>query len=63
MWKIVQIFDGEYGCEELAPGEKPKVSLTLENEDSEQKYLTVEDEWLTENNLNVGDIWPKESLR
>jgi hypothetical protein len=29
MWKIVQIFDGEYGCEELAPGAKPKVSVTI----------------------------------
>lgn len=28
MWKIVQIFDGEYGCEELVP----EVSVTLENE-------------------------------
>ena len=24
MWKIKQIFDGEFGCEELAPGEKPE---------------------------------------
>ena len=28
-WKIKQIFDGDYGCEELKPGEKPKVSVTL----------------------------------
>lgn len=27
MWTIKQIFDGDYGCEELAPGQKPKVSL------------------------------------
>lgn len=26
MWKIKQIFDGDYGCEELQPGQKPKVS-------------------------------------
>ena len=29
MWKIKQIFDGDFGCEELAPGERPKVSVTL----------------------------------
>ena len=29
MWKIKQIFDGDYGCEELRPGQKPKVSVTL----------------------------------
>lgn len=27
--KIKQIFDGDYGCEELQPGQKPKVSVTL----------------------------------
>ena len=29
MWKIKQIFDGDYGCEELKPGEEPKLSITL----------------------------------
>lgn len=58
MWKIKQIFDGEFGCEELAPGEKPKVSVTLENEAGEEKYVSVEDEWILENGLDVGSIWP-----
>ena len=58
MWKIKQIFDGEFGCEELAPGEKPKVSVTLVNEAGEGKYVSVEDEWLLENGLDVGSIWP-----
>lgn len=60
MWKIVQIFDGEYGCEDLVPGAKPKVSVTLENEIYEQKYVSVEDEWLIENHLDEGSIWPEE---
>lgn len=60
MWKIVQIFDGDYGCEELLPGAKPKVSITLENERGEQKYISVEDEWLVENNLDVGSEWLEE---
>ena len=58
MWKIKQIFDGEFGCEELAPGEKPKVSVTLVNEAGEEKYVSVEDEWLLENGLDVGSTWP-----
>ncbi len=60
MWKIKQIFDGDFGCEELAPGEKPKVSVTLENEEGQTKFVSVEDASLTENGLNVGDIWPVE---
>lgn len=59
MWKIVQIFDGNYGCEELASGEKPKVSVTLENEYGEQKYISVEDDWLVANNLDIGSEWPE----
>ena len=59
MWKIIQIFDGNYGCEELAPGEKTKVSVTLENEHGEQKYRSVEDDWLLANNLVIGSEWPE----
>lgn len=58
MWKITQIFDGEFGCEELALGEKPKVSVTLVNEAGEEKYVSVEDEWLVANGLDVGSGWP-----
>ena len=58
MWKIKQIFDGDYGCEELAPGEKPKVSVTLEDEAGQTKLVSAEDEWLTRKGLNVGDVWP-----
>ena len=48
------------GCEELAPGAKPKVAVTLENECSEQKYISVEDDWIVENNLDIGSEWPEE---
>ena len=43
MWKIKQIFDGDFGCEELAPGERPKVSVTLENEEGQTKLVSVEE--------------------
>ena len=62
MWKIKQIFDGDYGCEELAQGQTPRVSVTLINEQQEEKYISVEDRWLTEQGLDEGDIWPEESL-
>ncbi len=57
MWKIAQIFDGDYGCEELAPGEKPKVTVTLEDESGERRHLSVEDDWLIKNGIDVGSIW------
>ena len=40
-WEIKHIFDGDYGCEELQPGEKAKVSVTLVNEKGETKLLEV----------------------
>ena len=57
MWTVKQIFDGEYGCEELAPGEKIKCLVTLVNESGEEKYVTVEDEWLIKNGINEGSEW------
>ena len=57
MWTIRQIFDGDYGCEELAPGQKPRVSVTLVNESGEEKRVSVEDERLTRQGLDVGSVW------
>ena len=67
-WEIKHIFDGDYGCEELQPGEKAKVSVTLVNEKGETKVLSVEDQWLPDKEkvdqeqaslLNVNDGFRK----
>ena len=60
MWKIKQIFDGDYGCEELAPGQSPRVSVTLVNEAGEERYASVEDRWLTGQGLDEGCVWPED---
>lgn len=57
MWKIKHIFDGDYGCEALQPGERPKVSVTLIDEQEQTKVVSVEDDWLTANGLYVGSEW------
>lgn len=57
MWIIKHIYDGDYGCEELLPGESPKVSVTLVNEAGEERMLSVEDAWLTAHKLDVGTPW------
>lgn len=62
MWKIVQIFDGDYGCEELELGAKQKVSVTLENENGGHRILSVEDDWLVEKGLDVGSVWEEEAM-
>ncbi len=57
MWKIKQIFDGDYGYEELQLGQKPKVSVTLVDDAGNEKFVSVEDVWLRENGLDVGSEW------
>ena len=60
MWKIKHIFDGEYGCEERCKEKGPKVSVTLMNEENETKIVSIEDQWLIDNHLNEGDVWPND---
>ena len=62
MWKIKQIFDGDYGCEELAPGQSPRVSVTIINEAGEERYMSVEDRWLTGQGLDEGSVWPQDEI-
>ena len=57
-WTLV--LGGPKRSVDLVLGAKPKVSVTLENEVGEQKYVSVEDEWLIENRLDEGSTWPKE---
>ena len=61
MWKIKQIFDGDYGCEETCSengqAKEPMVSVTLIEKGVEEtgkehiKYVMVPDRFLTEHNL------------
>ena len=62
MWKIKHIFDDDYGGEERSESEKPKVTVTLVNENNDKKIISVEDKWLMDNNLDEGDEWPENLL-
>ena len=57
MWKIKQIAEADFGCEERLPGEKLKCLVILENENGETRRLEVEDEWLTDQGLDEGSTW------
>lgn len=43
------------------PGERPKVTVTLENSQGETKMVSVEDAWLVENKLDIGSEWPEDT--
>ena len=57
MWKILNIFDGDYGCEELKDGETPKVTVTLEDENGNRRFFSVKDSFLYEKNLDEGSAF------
>lgn len=59
MWRIIHIFDGDYGCEERPEDCGPMVSLTLENESGERKLVNADDEWLKKAGLKEGSPWPE----
>lgn len=61
MKKIKQIFDGEYGCEERAADEKVKVLVILEDENGRKSSLSVADDWLREQGLEEGSVWPEKA--
>lgn len=46
MWKLKQIFDGEYGCEERQPGEKEKCLVIFTNEAGEEKSFAANEDWI-----------------
>ena len=60
VWKVQKIREGDYGCEERQPGEKVKVLVTVENEQGEVYTFLEEDDWLYENQIEEGSIWPEE---
>lgn len=57
MWRIKQIFDGEYGCEERMPGEDTKYLVVLEDEAGNRRELMCPESWLEERHLEEGSEW------
>lgn len=39
MWKVQKILEGDYGCEELMPGESKKAVVYLVNNNGEEKQI------------------------
>lgn len=60
MWKITNIDEADFGCEERMPGEPLLVLVTIENEDGEQLHFEMPENWLLMQELDVGDEWPED---
>lgn len=51
---------GTMAVKNCSQGRSPSVSVTLVDDEGNEKYVSVEDDWLTENRLDIGSEWPKE---
>lgn len=60
MWKIKDISESDYGCEERMPGEPLMVLVTIESDAGEEENFEVMDNWLITQKLDVGDEWPED---
>lgn len=60
MWTIKEIYEADYGCEERMPGQPLMVGVNLVCDDGRVVQFEVQDEWLTEQNLDEGDLWPED---
>ena len=60
MWKIIDIAEADYGCEERMPGEPLMVLVCVEAEDGRQCQFEVAENWIISQDLDVGDEWPED---
>lgn len=54
MYKITDIIEDDHGCEGFMPGEEPMVTLVLENESGDKKFLRIYDKKAYEMGLDIG---------
>ena len=59
-WTVNRIQEADYGCEERPAGEKTKVIVTLTDAAGRSRELLVEDQWLYENGIDEGSLWPEQ---
>lgn len=60
MWNVIQIEEGDFGCEERMPGEPLMVIVTIENDFGQRCEFECADEWLRFQDINEGDEWPED---
>lgn len=61
-WTVKRIQEGDYGCEERTAEERNRVIVTLESEDGITHQLEADDNRLYSMGIDVGSIWPEESM-
>ena len=55
MWKIKQIAEADFGCEERKEGIPVMAVVLLEDENGNQQHIRQIDQYLYDNDINEGD--------
>lgn len=58
MFTVSRIYDDDYGCEERMPNATKMAIVYLKDENGNEKELKVPDEFLVQNGIEEGSIWP-----
>ncbi len=55
-YTIIKIEDEDFGCEGVPDGDELQCNVLVKNEFGEEKWIKLTDKYLTDNNLNEGEI-------
>ncbi|MDO5558918.1 MAG: hypothetical protein Q4F95_04910 [Oscillospiraceae bacterium] len=56
LYKVLHIYEAEFGCEEMPADAEPMVDAELEADDGTRKIIHVKDSTLYQKNINEGDF-------
>lgn len=55
-YKILDISEEDYGCEGIPDGSELMCSVLLENSNGTKKWMKFSDQYLRNNNIDVGSV-------
>ena len=54
IYKVINIYEADFGCEGLPEGQSPKVIVHMEEASGEEKIVQADDIWLINQNIDEG---------
>lgn len=61
-YTVLKIFEEDYGCEGVPENAELMCSVLVRDESGNEKWLKIADKYLTDNNIDVGDIIDHDKL-
>lgn len=55
-YKVLEIFDEDYGCEGVAEGAEPMCNIVLSDNNGNRKIMKLSEQYIAEKKISEGDI-------